>query len=145
MSKTKSVMRRTGSLMLLLALIVTATQESPYVKFADHQRSCPVILSEVYNSDLDGFSSEHGEDGYNSGVWVSDMMVDAFIQEMQEKLEPLGISLSFVENNWDSFYNSAKSIKKGGFYSFLIFLAVLPPFPPPGLQESFWWSGCFLP
>ena len=50
---------------------------------------------------------------------------DVFLAEMTEKLEPLGISVSFLENNWDAFYSSAKGIRQGAFYSFVLFTVVL--------------------
>ncbi|MCI9151744.1 MAG: hypothetical protein HFI42_14910 [Lachnospiraceae bacterium] len=48
-----------------------------------------------------------------------------FLQEMEEKLSGLGISIAFVENNWDNFYQSARSVEQGGFYSLVIFTALL--------------------
>ena len=50
---------------------------------------------------------------------------DVFLAEMTEKLEPLGISVSFLENNWDAFYSSVRAIKQGAFYSFRLFTVVL--------------------
>ncbi|MCM1155831.1 MAG: ABC transporter permease [Roseburia sp.] len=50
---------------------------------------------------------------------------DVFLAEMVEKLEPLGISVSFLENNWDAFWSSAKGIRQETFYSFMLFTVVL--------------------
>ncbi len=94
--------------------IFTLTDDSVIIYIPD---SC---LPESYKVD-----SEIIQQNDFSFILNSPLVKDAFIQEMKGKLEPLGISLSFVENNWDSFYNSARSIREGGFYSFLIFLAVL--------------------
>ncbi len=60
-----------------------------------------------------------------SFVLTSPREQDSFRQEVGGKLESLGITLSFVENNWDSFYHSAKAVEQGSFYSFLIFGAVM--------------------
>lgn len=98
----KSVIRRTGSLLLLLALTAVATfgfmlrtveylavnreigrisreyrpigtlsapewdvtagalsvMESPYVELVDVNRYCPVVLSDLYNADLEGYIYE---------------------------------------------------------------------------------------
>lgn len=50
---------------------------------------------------------------------------EVFLAELTDKLAPLGISVSFVENNWDTFYPSAKAIRQGAFHSFLLFTIVL--------------------
>ncbi len=60
-----------------------------------------------------------------SFVLTSPKDKEAFIQELEEPLKEKGITISFVENNWDSFYEAAKEIRQGAFYSLLIFGAVL--------------------
>ena len=46
---------------------------------------------------------------------------DLFLQEMEEPLASLGISISFVENNWENFYQSARSVEQGSFFGLIIF------------------------
>ena len=50
---------------------------------------------------------------------------DLFQEEVGEKLKSLGMDLVFVENNWDSFYPTARSMEQGSFYSLAVFGAVL--------------------
>lgn len=50
---------------------------------------------------------------------------DLFLQELEEPFASQGITVSFFENNWDSFHVSAEGIRWEAFYSFLIFTAVL--------------------
>lgn len=123
----KSALRRTVSLLLLLALIATASfgfvlrtleyltvngeierisknyhpigtlsvegdeiaegievlKESPYLDFVDERRYCPAILSEVYNSDLDGGSSDRDRE-YDYGVRVNDILAWAEVEGITE-------------------------------------------------------------
>lgn len=76
---------------------------------------------------MPGHYVEDGDILYNCFSFVLKDPVDkeAFLAEMTQKLEPLGISVNFVENNWDAFWMSAKEIRQGTFYSFMLFLAVL--------------------
>lgn len=50
---------------------------------------------------------------------------NAFIQDMKDILASLGCTVTFVENNWDNFYQSAQAVEQGGFYSFLVFAVVM--------------------
>ena len=54
---------------------VALVAESPYVELADVSRTCPAILSDLYNVDLDGKSSDDGTERNGEGVQVSDLMV----------------------------------------------------------------------
>lgn len=50
---------------------------------------------------------------------------DLFLQEMEAPLASMGITISFVENNWENFYQSARSVEQGNFFSVIIFGALL--------------------
>lgn len=50
---------------------------------------------------------------------------DLFLQETEALLAPMGITISFVENNWENFYQSARSVEQGGFFSVIIFGTLL--------------------
>ena len=62
---------------------------------------------------MPGHYVEDGDILYNCFSFVLKDPVDkeAFLAEMTQKLEPLGISVNFVENNWDAFWMSAKEIR----------------------------------
>ena len=127
----KSVFRRTGSLLLLLALIVAASfgfvlrtveylsvnremirisenyrpigtlasdsgditeaasllEESSYVNFVDKNRYCPAILKDIYNADLDGWSSNR-EDGMSRGVRINDILAWVEVEDIKNTLKP---------------------------------------------------------
>ena len=50
---------------------------------------------------------------------------DLFLQETEAPLASMGITISFVENNWENFYQSARSVEQGGFFSVIIFGTLL--------------------
>lgn len=127
----KSVLRRKGSLLLILALIVTATfgfvlraleylavsgeigrisenyrpigtlaleggdisegiaclRDSSYVEFVDINRHCSAILKDVYNADLDGWSSSREPDTDN-GVRINDILAWAEVEDVKDTVNP---------------------------------------------------------
>lgn len=126
----KSVLRRTGSLLLLLALLAAASfgfvlraveyltvngeirrisenyrpigtlssdsgdlteaaellEENSYVEFVDRNRYCPAILTDIYNADLDGWTSNR-EDGLEYGVRTNDILAWAEVEDIKDTLE----------------------------------------------------------
>lgn len=50
--------------------------DNPYIAYTDSRRYCPGVLKDLYNSDVDGSSSDtprKAAGGYNSGLHVSDV------------------------------------------------------------------------
>lgn len=65
------------------------------------------------------------DEGSFSFVLTSPKVKDAFVQETADELKALGITCTFVENNWESYYASAKGIEQGARYNFAVFATVL--------------------
>lgn len=65
--------------------------------------------------------SDEIEKGVFSFVLADPKEKDLFLREMEAPLASLGITISFVENNWENFYQSARSIEQGSCVSLIIF------------------------
>lgn len=60
-----------------------------------------------------------------SFVLESPALQEAFLEETDGELDALGLTCTFLENNWESYYRSAAEIAQGARYSFVVFAIVL--------------------
>lgn len=63
--------------------------------------------------------------GAYSFVLTSPKVKDEFINEMAGELKEYGITISFVDDNWDAFYEASSQIERSALADFIIFSIVM--------------------